>query len=281
LDEARSRNSPARFMRLWQGAWVPASTGAIDPADLEAAILKPASKHQPPPGPMSGSEPGYRFVAGLDLGVKKDHSALVVLGCHGETQRIRLAWCQSWAPPRGGEVDLTAVQSAVLDAHHRYRLAAVNYDPSQALLMSQTLRRAGVPMQEVSFSSPQNLTRMATTLIDLFRSRGRLELYRDELLVKDLLRLTITEKGGHGMYKLEAASDAEGHADRGIAFALALMHAVNTAGSGAGSQTLVPRGGLVMGAPGSRPIPTHPHPIERRGTGRPFVVNPFRIRNPF
>ena len=94
------------FRRLWLNQWSSGAGDAIPDEQIEAAIVCS--------GPMSGQEPDFReygFVAGLDLGVKRDHSAMVVLGCHYHSGRVRLALCQSWAPPRGGEVDLTMVQT--------------------------------------------------------------------------------------------------------------------------------------------------------------------------
>ena len=67
--------------------WASGMGDALDAQDIEAAIDRELR-------PMATSEPGFAYVAGLDLGIKSDHSALVVLGVNGSTQRIRLASSQ-------------------------------------------------------------------------------------------------------------------------------------------------------------------------------------------
>ncbi len=89
--------------------------------------------------------------------------------------------------------------------------------------MAQRLQRSGLAMREVTFVG-KNLDKMATTLLEIFRSR-KIDLYDDRLLVRDLSRLTIVEK--HFGHKLEAVSDADGHADRAIALAIAAPLAID------------------------------------------------------
>lgn len=212
LDEARRRNTQERFRRLFEGIWSAGSGDAFDEEDLEAAV-------KPTLAPMDSTPKGWGASIGLDLSVKHDHSALVVLLVNGETDRIRLALCQSWKPGVFTKrVDLSAVEQAVLDAHRRFG-GTVNYDPHQAALMVERLSKKGVPLREVPFSG-QNLNRMASDMLDVFRSR-RIDLYPDKELLRDLRRLTITEKS-YG-YKLESTRDADGHADRAVAMALALL----------------------------------------------------------
>lgn len=223
VDEARVRNSTTRFQRLWLGVWATASGDAIEPADIQAAITLA--------GPQDGPEPGWVYAAGLDLSTKRHHSALVVLGTRPGTGRVSLVACQSWAPGANGMVDLVAVRGAVQEAAVRFDLACVAFDPYQAALMAQELQAVGVPMLEVTFYG-RTLNRMATAIIEAFRSR-MLDLYPDRPLVDDLLRLTIAE--GQFGYKLKAAADAAGHADRAIAMSIilpAMMEVANAEADG-------------------------------------------------
>jgi hypothetical protein len=256
IDEAERRNSPSRFARLWGGIWVSGGGDALEPADVQAAVRADL-------GPMVGTEPGWLFVAGLDLGVKQDRAALCILGKHvghaelaaeqpearqrapvtaalvdlgildaapepepvyntvPGTSRLRLAWIQSWAPGPGGQVDLSAVENAVLAAHNRFNLAAVNYDPHQCALLAQRATAAGVPMVETSFTG-SNLDAMASGLLEVFKAR-EVDLYLDPALVADLGKLRIVERSFG--YKLEAPRDATGHADRATALTLAVLGA--------------------------------------------------------
>jgi phage terminase large subunit-like protein len=216
MEEAKLRNPPARFMRLWYGVWASGAGDALDPSDIAAAT-------KPDLAPLKGRSGALSFVAGLDLGISQDHSALIVLGCDGATQRIRLADLQSWRPQAlTGRVDLEAVEAAVADAHHRFGLECVCYDPYQAALMAQRLTKQGVNMREMTFVG-RNLHAMANTMLETFRSR-RIDLYHHPRLLSDLSRLTIVEKS-YG-FRLEATRDADGHADTATALAIALPTAI-------------------------------------------------------
>jgi phage terminase large subunit-like protein len=208
VEEAKSRNTASRFNRLWWGVWT-GEGDALDPADVDACCTL---------GGPGEWQPGWIYASGLDLGVKNDHAALVVLGAEAGSGRVALADCQSWAPGPSGQVDLVAVREAQLDAHRRFGLFWCGFDPSQALLMAQELALEGLPMQEVTFGG-KNLDTMARDLLSTFRNR-RIDLYPDDLLIEDLHRLTIVERR-YG-YKLEAVSDERGHADRATALAIVL-----------------------------------------------------------
>ncbi|MCA9248391.1 MAG: terminase [Planctomycetales bacterium] len=205
------------YRRLWLNQWSSGAGDALTETAIEAAVSQR--------GPMSGYRDGFTFVAGLDLGVRRDHSGLVVIGCDFSTGRVRLADCQSWRPGPDGEVDLLEVQQAVLAAHQRFHLVKVLFDPYQAELMAQQLRRYGLNMQPVNFVG-SNLHRMATAMLEAFEGR-KIDLYPDKRLLRDLRRLTIVEK--RFGFKLESTRDSEGHADTAIALAMALPHATRTA----------------------------------------------------
>lgn len=209
LAEQQRLLPPKVYQRLWLNQW---STGgdAFDLADVSACINQS--------GPLTAREPGYEFVGGLDLGISRDHCALVILGAHRESQRIRLAGVQSWAPPPGGKIDLGVVREAVFQAHKRYALQSVEFDPYQCELMAQDLQRSGVPMHPVAFVGT-NLNRMAASLVEAIQSR-KIDLYDEPRLIADLTSLNIVPRS-YGL-KLEAGRDQAGHADRATALAIAL-----------------------------------------------------------
>lgn len=217
VEEAQRRNSKARFQRLYYGQWVSQSGDALDQSDIDACISEA--------GP-TGRRAGWRYIAGLDLSVSHDHSALCVLGVAPNTQEISLAYCESWAPdPATKKVDLMKIESVILQMHRRYKFTLV-YDPFQCALLAQRLQRQRIKTEEMTFTG-KNLNLMASTLLEVFRSR-RLRMYAHSGLVRDLGRLSIVEKAfGH---KLESVSDQHGHADTAIALAIALPAAVEQSG---------------------------------------------------
>lgn len=219
LDEQRSLLPPKAFKRLWLNEWQTESGDAIDLEDIEACITRDA----PPIRVHCSRGP---FIGGLDLGLKNDHSALVVLQADVPLQRVSLISCESWAPPkRGGQVRLEDVKAACIAAHRRYNLSDIIFDPWQAMLMAQQLANEGVSMRECTQTSVM-LDRMAMALLQTFRNR-QLDLYEDKALIRDLTRLTIVEKQ-NGQYKLQSTRDEHGHCDRATALSLALISAVDT-----------------------------------------------------
>lgn len=231
LDEQRRMLPRAAYRRLWLNIWTAGEGDALDPDDIEAAITIPSAMisrdhHNRLRPPGSGM---WQFLAGLDLGVNHDHAALVVLGMQSGSPRLRLAHCQSWKPGESGQVDLAAVMQGVRDAHRRFFLSKLLYDPHQAVLMAQTLGREGLLTEPMNFVG-QNLNLMATRLLAVFRTRI-IDLYRASELVRDLSRLTIMEKPWG--FKLESARTEDGHADTAIALAICLPAAEELAHRGA------------------------------------------------
>jgi hypothetical protein len=219
LADARARNSASRFARLFYGQWVHGGGDAIDPQDIAKAMTQ------------QGRFPCYYeeyapFVAGLDLGLKRDRSALVTLACDPVRDRIHLVDCQAWNPADhpGGELPLEIVERACLETVKKYNIEAIMYDEWEARYLAQRLRDYGVRMIPFRYSN-QSLDVMATTLLSSFRER-RVVLYNDPDFIADLHQLSIVDRPGSG-YRLQAPRNAAGHADRAYAFASALPLALD------------------------------------------------------
>jgi hypothetical protein len=251
LAEARRRNSPQRYARLWEGVWVSGAGDALAADDIEASLTQA--------GPMDGSEPGWTFYGGLDLGVSRDHSALVVVGAHvghaevvkderpdppsiiqamiqnglmlrkegpgsiihHGTGRLRLASAVSFAPSATRKVDLQAVERAVIETNRRFNLRRLFYDEYEARLLAQRVVTVGVPMEPVSMTGA-NLVAMASTLLEVTTSR-QLDLFRHEALIADLRRARLVERS-YGT-RLESPRGPHGHGDLATGFMLALLAA--------------------------------------------------------
>lgn len=217
IAEAKLRNPISRYNRLWMGRWASGHGDALNGDDVDKCFSLRCCLSRP--------EPGWVYLGGLDLGVSHDHSGLVVLGVNSQEQKIKLAWMKAWEPRKSGEVDLIEVEDVCKSMSQLFRLDRLYYDPHQAKLMAQRLQRAGVPMREMTFSSPTNLTKMATTLLQVVES-GKLYCYDvDGRLWRDFGKFNVVEKT-YG-FRLEAVSDEYGHADVGTALVIALPAAVD------------------------------------------------------
>lgn len=208
---------PLEYQRLWLNRWTVQGASGLDATDVsDAIVLK---------GPVRSPPPGWVCIGGLDLGMKHDHSALVVIGIDVERQKLKLFHCQSWAPADypDGEIILDDVQQAVLDVHSRFRLASLVFDPCQCIKMAQELYRLtiaqGRELTLIKFQGLPMYDRMARALYQVFRNR-MIELFPDPQLEDDLLRIQIEQKITG--FKITAISDEAGHADRAIALAMTL-----------------------------------------------------------
>ena len=224
LNEQEGILSPSAYKRLWLNMWVSGTGDALEPSDIDAAFTLP--------GPLGGrlKWDGHVHLGGLDIGIKQDHSAFVILAIEPGSGRVKLAHCHSWKPPKGGKVDLLAVRDHVDDMARRFDTRAIYYDPHQCEAIAQELAQAtrlrpALRLEEMQFVG-RNLNDMAAAMLQAFRGR-KIDLYPHEDLKRDLLRLTIAEKSFG--YKLEAVHDEYGHADRAIAMAIVLPMALEVA----------------------------------------------------
>lgn len=127
LTEQRRLIPGIAFARLWLNQWTSGSGDALTDADINAAIAKPAND----------PEPGWSYVAGLDIGLSRDASALIVVGRHVGYAERRAKPIQQ--RPRSSVVramiDAGLIESTANEPDHelivheptgRYRVAAVN-----------------------------------------------------------------------------------------------------------------------------------------------------------
>ena len=210
LAEQRRLLPPVAYDRLWLNKWTTGQGDAITEADILRAVTMAEQ-------PTRASFVGATFVAGLDLGIKRDASAIAIGGCESNGSRVRLAHTQAWLPEGGKPIDLMQLEEEIVALHKLYGFDLF-YDPWQAELLAQRLRSRGVRTHEVPFSGP-NLMKMASATVETF-SEGQIALYNDAALLDDLRSLKVIEKS-YG-YRIDAERGAAGHADRAIALALML-----------------------------------------------------------
>lgn len=238
LEKQKKRRPPAVFRRLWLNEWSDGAGDALESSDVTAAMTLTA-----PPFGESGLPPerGWIYLAGGDLGVRRDASAVVVIGVHvghletresepfrhpnstiqalietGQMEaptcedeeiwhpgsgRIKLAAVRIWKPPVGGKVQLAEVEAGIRALHAQYNLTMIGIDPYQAEQMIQSLAADGVPAESVNQVN-DTLQGMATATLDAFQNR-RIDLFNHPDLLADLRALRVKEKQ-YG-FRLESA----------------------------------------------------------------------------
>lgn len=137
----------------------------------------------------------------------------------GGTSIYKLAKIRVWRPGRGQEVDLAEVENVILALHRQFGLRRVAVDIYQGLQLTQNLRRQGLKVLSLQFTS-KLWDELARLFISVYRE-SQLQIYPDEILLSDLRRARIVE-GPYGV-KVESprATDA-GHGDVLVGKLLAL-----------------------------------------------------------
>jgi phage terminase large subunit-like protein len=221
VESERRRMFPARFARLWQNLWTSADDAIADPADVAAAcILK---------GPLAPEE-GRRYVCTLDLGVRNDRTVAVIAHPvrEGDGTRVIVDRMKVWTPRPGAPVSLDDVRAWITEFCRSYR-APLIYDPSQAYLMVEQLRRAGVICREFIFGT-QSVGKLATAIMQALRGR-LLTLPDDEELKSEILSVRLRETAPN-VLRIDHASGS--HDDRVIATAMAVYELTSGGSVGGG-----------------------------------------------
>ncbi len=227
LAEQRRMLPEVAYLRLWENQWSSGGGDALRPADIDAAFFQEME-------PMTGKEDGWLFVGGIDLGLTRDCSAVVVLAVPDKRYgKVRLANHRLWRPTLGKKIDLGEVERHVLEMDEQYGLECCAFDPWQAELLASRLeansgrrrrnqrrREWAKPWMREVQPTAANLREQATLTIEHFGDR-RLQLYECEPLHRDLMKLRVEEKS-YGI-RLTSPRDETGHGDTFSAFSVALL----------------------------------------------------------
>lgn len=211
LEEQRALLTPSQYARLHQNVWTAPEDRLSSADDVRACVT-----HDDVLEPVVG----HRYVAGVDLGLKKDSAVVAV--CHAEREgdvvRVMVDRVDAFVPRKDRPVDLAVVEETVALVARRYNHARVMFDPHQAALMMQNLKRRGVRVEEYVFTQT-SISRVAINMFRLLRDR-RLGLPNDEALLDELAHVRLRETSP-GVFRIDHDSDR--HDDRAIAVGLAAL----------------------------------------------------------
>lgn len=221
IEERRRLSPRLRYLRLWGGQWTQDSDDGLNPDDIAAAVVLK--------GRHVAAADGMAYVVGVDLGLKIDHSAVVVLAVDFKRQKIQLADLMAWKPAPGRPVNGRAVREHIAHICKKFSPRVVRLDPSEAVVMAQDLRvMTSTLIEEYTFASATNRRDLASAMFSSLSRNGHeettLELYRDEELIEELHRLEFVDRLTH--FEVVATRDHRGHCDRAIALGIALVPAV-------------------------------------------------------
>ncbi len=209
---------PNAFRRLHFNEWVSAISSYIPSEAWDGCVNPDLSSLMP----LSTK----KLFVGVDIGIKRDTTAVVAVYYDYDLQKIRLAKHMIWEPSKGQPVELEqTIERYLLELHNKYSIGIVYYDPSQFIRSAQFLAGKGIPLKEYT-QVPTNLTAMTQTLFELIRGRN-LEMYPDYELRRQNLNCVIIESS-RGM---RIAKDKTSmHIDAIVALAMACQAAIDGSG---------------------------------------------------
>ncbi|MDQ6725147.1 MAG: phage terminase family protein [Actinomycetota bacterium] len=200
LAEQEALLLPSAYARLHLNRWSAPEDRLTTPEMLARLV-----RH---PGPIP-PEDGRSYVMGLDIGVVNDRTVTVV--GHRSSGKLVVDKMRVWSGSKTNPVDLAQVEEEVAALSVLYNDAPVIYDPHQAVLLTQGLRRRGIRCVAHIFNQATN-AQLAMALYQLI-STDRIELPEDEALDNELSRVQIRETGP-GLVRLDHANGQ--HDDRAV-----------------------------------------------------------------
>ena len=163
--------------------------------------------------------PGAPTWVGLDVGIKRDSTAVVAVQRDGAG--MLHATARFWVPSEDEPVDVTDVMQHLRDLATTFDVQAISYDPRFFDVPAKMLADEGLPLVEI----PQSVERMTSVLGSLLEAikRGELRHDGDELLARHVLNAVprFNERG----FTLQK-SKSRGRIDGAIALGLAVDRAL-------------------------------------------------------
>lgn len=168
---------PAKFKRLYENVWATGDAGSF----LTAAEIADATDRTltEPAAPV----PGAAYSMGLDLGLTRDLSALVVT--HVDPRgRVTVDAVRTWRGSKARPVNLIDVEATVRELARRFGVRTVHADSWQAALLAQRLAQQGVIVKAHTIESSK-LDTYAHLLKTTFQQR-QIRMPADPTLIEQL-----------------------------------------------------------------------------------------------
>ncbi|MFE5775122.1 hypothetical protein [Brachybacterium sp. NPDC056505] len=266
IASTRADLTASEYRRLILCEWAESDDALTSPEDVDAAIRAGSAVLDP--------RPGMEYVAALDVGTRRDLTALAVGHAERaeEGRRVIIDRVLYWRPQdTGGRVDLAEVEAAVLRACKAYG-ARLRFDRMQAEQLTGNLARAGTRTEEFVFSSA-GANRLARSVFVALRDRA-LSLPDDEEVRAEFVSTRMVETGP-GTVKLQNPPGS--HDDIVAAVGMVISDLMDQPEPG-GAMVTVPRGrrDAVRLAQRASQRPSLPLPLRAREAARERVPQSLR-----
>lgn len=218
LEEQHASLSEASWRRFYLNEWTTGDDRFTTLEDVTACVRSG--------GPLQPI-PGVEYVIGVDLGWKRDRTAVAVAHLEPNSEpgapTVVVDRLDVWAGSGDNPVILDDVEARILATADTFGRVTVKMDPREAVGMAQRLRARGLKVIEAPFTAALN-SQLARTLEPLLRAH-RLEIPDDADLIDELVNLRIVEPAtGHARIEHTPGH----HNDQAIAIALTADHLLNS-----------------------------------------------------
>lgn len=217
--ERQRRLLPASvFERFFENRWTSGSGEFLSREDVEACIDEDLEPH------ALRFSPAHRHYLGIDLGLKHDRSAIVVL--HKERERAVVDHVATWYGTPERPVSLEDVHAYLAMLGRRIpRLKRAYADPWQGSLLIERARRGGMrTLEEFPFTTA-NVQLLSQSLWNAFRSDAiRIPPYGP--LIDELVGAKLVQR----RYGWRIDHQAGGFSDHLMALGLALVASIGESG---------------------------------------------------
>jgi phage terminase large subunit-like protein len=186
LASEKARLPEAFYRRMFLNEWAQSDDRLVNPDDLAACTRD----HGDPLEYQSAQNP---YLITVDLGLKRDSTAVMVSHRDNlaEKRPIVVDVVETWTGSSKYPVSVAKVVERIRELSVEYGNASVLIDPYQAAHPTEVLRKAGVRVEEYSFTQAGN-SELAMALYQAIRDHT-IELPDDAALNKELLNIQLRE----------------------------------------------------------------------------------------
>ncbi|MBA7522947.1 hypothetical protein ES705_15068 [subsurface metagenome] len=185
------RNKPGMrenlFKRLHKNLWVSEEDSFVTDDDFRACLNFNLVKRPKTKIPVW---------LGLDVGIRSDYTAISAVTGSLEGN-IELVDHKIYIPSRSEEIQFDDVKRYILELNELYNILGIEFDPYQAIQLSQDLRKERINMVELP-QTHENTIRFSQNLYNLIKTR-RINFYQSEEVRKSLLncKVVYSSRGWH------------------------------------------------------------------------------------
>lgn len=210
------------FRRLHLNEW-----GSMEDIFLPIELWDKATTLEGPLKYLTGAAArNYPISIGVDVGVKRDTSAIVGTYMDLETNRVGLAFHRIWVPTKGNPVNPAELQKFLEEMCDEFKVASIVADPTHFYQNIIEMQHKGLPIVEYK-QTPANMVAASMSLFESLHS-GMLSVYEAPDLRKHIRFASAKPQGGG--YRIVKNPDSTNPIDGAIALAMAAHDSVSRGG---------------------------------------------------